>query len=76
MTAKVRSGQAADGRNGSIFQNCVRSRRADRQSAVKGEAIIGASEVRIARRTGLWQHEEAGVAARRSRPIADFPISN
>jgi len=42
----------------------------DRQSAVKGKALIGAWEVRITPGTDLWQHEKAGAAVRRSRPGA------
>ena len=56
---------------GSIFRNCDRSRRSDHRSAVKVEAVVRASEVGIAPWTGLWQHEEAGAATRRSRPRAD-----
>jgi len=55
-------------RYGSIFQNYARLRRSDRATGLKVEAVIGASEVGIAPGSELWQHEEAGVAARWSRP--------
>ncbi len=44
---------------GSIFRICDRSWRSDRGSALRVEAIIGASAVAIALGTSLWQHGEA-----------------
>jgi len=72
VVVRVRFSTTGNVGNGSIFRNCDRSRRSDYRSAVKVEAVVRASEVGIAPWTGLWQHEEAGAATRRSRPLPDI----
>ena len=41
-------------------------------SAAQLEVVIGIVHVRVALRTGIWQHALAVSAARRSRPQAVF----